>query len=141
MPMTVHLDIVSAETEIFSGLVQVVSITGELGELGIMPGHTPLLTKIKPGQVRTTLQSGDEEVYYVSGGMLEVQPDRVTVLADTVTRAVDLDEAAAVAAKEEAEKLLAEKKADVDYSKTLIELAQAAAQISAIRELRKRKRA
>ena len=140
MAMTMHLDIVSAEAKIFSGLAEVVSITGTVGELGIFPGHTPLLTTIKPGMVRVIRQGGAEEVYYVSGGMLEVQPKTVTVLADAIVRAAELDEAAALAAKERAERLLADKKSEIDYSQTLAELAQALAQIRAIQELRKRHR-
>ena len=138
--MTVHLDIVSPEAEIFSGLVEMVSVTGELGELGILPGHTQLLSAIKPGQVRITLQGGKKQIYYISGGMLEVQPNCVTILADTVARAENLDEAAAIEAKERAEKLLADKKAEVDYMATLRELAQAAAQIRTIKELRKHRK-
>lgn len=139
MAITVHLDIVNAEAQVFSGLVEMVSVTGELGELGIMPGHTPILSSIRPGQVRITLQGGKREIFYISGGMLEVQPDRVTILADTIARAESLDEAAAVLAKEHAEKLLAEKKADVDISKALLEMAQATAQIRAIKEVRRRR--
>jgi len=140
MAMTVHLDIVSAEAEIFSGLTEMISVTGVLGELGIMPGHTPLLTMIKPGQISTRLQGGKEEVYYVSGGMLEVQPDKVTILADTITRATEIDEAAAIEAKEKAEKILAEKKTEVDYTAALAQLSQAMAQLQAINQLRKKTR-
>ncbi len=136
--ITVHLDIVSPEAQIFSGLVEMVSVTGELGELGILPGHVQLLSAIKPGQVRVTLQGGKKEIYYISGGMLEVQPNCITILADTVVRAENLDEAAAMEAKERAEKLLADKKSKVDYITALHELAKAAAQIRTIRELRRR---
>lgn len=135
--ITAHLDIVSAEQEIFSGLVEMVVATGELGEVGISPGHAPFLTVLKPGEVRVTLQGGKQEIYYVSGGMLEVQPYYVTVLADTAERAEDLDEAAALAAKAHAEKLIASKGPDVDYSVAASELARAAAQIRAIRKVRK----
>jgi F-type H+-transporting ATPase subunit epsilon len=138
--MTVHLDIVSPEAQIFSGLVEMVSVTGELGELGILPGHTQLLSAIKPGQVRMTKQGGKKETYYISGGILEVQPNCVTILADTVVRAENLDEAAAIEAKERAEKLLADKKAHVDYTSALRELAQAAAQIRTIKELKKHRK-
>ena len=100
---TIHCDIVSAEASIFSGEVAMVFATGELGELGIAPRHAPLLTRLSPGQVRVQLPDGEEEFYYVSGGMLEIQPHVVTVLADTAARAHDLDEAAAAQAKEEAE--------------------------------------
>ena len=109
MAITTHLDIVSAEKEIFSGVVEMVVASGELGEIGINPGHAPLLTVLKPGEIRVTLQGGSEEVYYVSGGMLEVQPYYVTVLADTAERAENLDEAAALAAKARAEEMIANK--------------------------------
>jgi len=137
MAMTVHLDIVSAEQEIFSGLAEMVVVTGSLGEIGIAPGHAPLLTSLKPGQVRVITQGGDEDVYYISGGMLEVQPSCVTVLADTAIRAVDLDEASALEAKQKAEVTLGDIKADFDYSKAAAELAQAVAQIQAIRNVKK----
>jgi F-type H+-transporting ATPase subunit epsilon len=137
--ITVHLDIVSNEAQIFSGLVEMISVTGVEGELGILPGHTALLSAIKPGEVRVTLQGGDKEIYYVSGGMIEVQPDCITVLADTAIRAESLDEAAAIKAKERAEKLLAEKKADLDYTQVMKELAQAAAQLRAIEKIKKRR--
>lgn len=138
--MTLHIDIVSAEEKIFSGRAEVVIVTGQMGELGIYPGHTPLLTGLKPGMVRVQSQGGNEDVYYVSGGMLEVQPETVTILADTIARAADLDEAAAIEAKERAEKLLAAKKADFDYSTAVAELAEAVAQLRAIKELRKKTR-
>lgn len=137
MAITTHLDIVSAEQEIFSGVVEMVVASGELGEIGITPGHAPLLTVLKPGEIRVTLQGGKQEVYYVSGGMLEVQPYYVTVLADTVERAENLDEAAALAAKARAEEAIANKGADVDYSVATIELARAVAQIRAIQKARK----
>ena len=137
MPITTHLDIVSAEKQIFSGVVEMVVATGELGELGITPGHAPLLTVLKPGEIRVTLQGGAEEVYYVSGGMLEVQPYYVTVLADTVERADNLDEAAALAAKARAEEAIANKGADVDYTVATAELARAMAMIRAIQKARK----
>ncbi|MEE9451631.1 MAG: F0F1 ATP synthase subunit epsilon [Gammaproteobacteria bacterium] len=140
MAMTIHLDIVSAEKEIFSGLVEILVVSGVLGELGIQHGHTPLFTALKPGQVRLTLPDGKEEIYYISGGMLEVQPDCATVLADTVARADTLDEAIAVAAKEKAEAALAHHEADFDYSKAATELARAIAQIQTIRQLRERKK-
>ncbi len=137
MPITTHLDIVSAERQIFSGVVEMVAATGELGELGITPGHAPLLTILKPGEIRVTLQGGVEDVYYVSGGMLEVQPYYVTVLADTVERAENLDEAAALAAKARAEEAIANKGADVDYTVATAELARAMAMIRAIQKARK----
>lgn len=140
MSMTFHLDIVSAEANIFSGLVEMVVATGALGELGIFPGHTPLLTSLKPGFIRARKQGGEEEVFYISGGMLEVQNAIVTVLADTAVRADHLDEAAALAAKESAEKALTDKKAEFAYSRAMGELAEATAQLRAISELRKKVR-
>lgn len=138
MAMTMHLDIVSAEANIFSGLAEMVVANGTLGELGILPGHTPLLTSLKPGVVRVRLQGGQEEIFYVSGGgILEVQPQIVTILADSAARATDIDEIAAQKAKEHAEKMLAEKTAGVEYSTALTELAEAAAQLQAIQRLRK----
>lgn len=138
MAMTMHLDIVSAEASIFSGLAEMVVATGVVGELGILPGHTPLLTLLKPGLIRAVLQGGNEEVFYVHGGILEVQPDVVTVLADTAVRAADLDEAAALEVKERAEKVLASKQSEVAYSQALSELAEAAAQLRAIEQLRRK---
>lgn len=140
MAMTFHLDIVSAEAAIYSGLVEMIAVTGALGELGIFPGHTPLLTTLKPGIVRMQEQGGKEIVFYVSGGTLEVQPDLVTVLADTVERAENLDEASALEARKRAEKLLLEKTAKLEYAKALAELAEAAAQLQAIKEFRKKLR-
>ncbi|KTC68791.1 F1 sector of membrane-bound ATP synthase, epsilon subunit [Legionella birminghamensis] len=137
MAITTHLDIVSAEREIFSGVVEMVVATGELGEVGITPGHAPLLTVLKPGEIRITHMGGAQEVYYVSGGMLEVQPFYVTILADEVERAESLDEAAALAAKSRAEEAIANKNADIDYSMAATELARAVAQIRAIQKVRK----
>jgi len=137
---TMELDIVSAEAAIFRGKVQFLIVTGTDGELGIFPGHTALLTSIKPGQVRAVKEDGAEEVFYISGGMLEVQPDSATLLADTATRAKDLDENAAIAAKQRAEKLVSDKSAGVEYSKALIELAQATAKLRAIQMNRSRGR-
>ena len=133
-----HVDIVSAEKEIFSGTVETLVATGELGELGITPGHAPLLTLLKPGEVRLTLAGGSEEIYYVSGGMLEVQPYCTTVLADVVERAEDLDEAAALAAKARAEEAIANKGSDINYAMASTELARAVAQIRAIKKIRKK---
>lgn len=138
MPMTFHLDIVSAEASIFSGRVANLSATGSLGELGIFPGHTPLLTSLKPGFVRMLKQNGEEEVFYISGGILEVQPAIVTVLADTAVRADHLDEVAAVEAKERAEKHLQKKTSEFEYSQAMGELAEAAGQLRAIHEARKK---
>ena len=137
MAITTHLDIVSAEKEIFSGIVEMVVATGEMGEIGIVPGHAPLLTVLKPGEIRVTLPGGVQDVYYVSGGMLEVQPFSVTVLADAVERADSLDEAEALAAKARAEEIIANKGADIDYSVATVELARAVAQIRAIQKARK----
>jgi F-type H+-transporting ATPase subunit epsilon len=136
MSITTHLDIVSAERSIFSGLVEMVVATGDLGEIGITPGHAPLLTILRPGEVRITRPGGEQEVYYVSGGMLEVQPSCVTVLADAAERADHLDEEAALSAKARAEEMMANKGADLDYSVAAIELARAVAQIRAIQKAR-----
>jgi F-type H+-transporting ATPase subunit epsilon len=138
MVMTVHVNIVSAEAAIFSGLATMVFAPGVMGELGIMPRHAPLLTKIKPGEVRIRTEDGNEEFFYVSGGMLEVQPHIVTILADTAARAKDLDEAAAQAAKQRAEQALKDKKGDIDLAQAEAELAEAIAQIKAIQSLRKK---
>jgi len=140
MAMTTQLDIVSAEKEIFSGLVEMVVASAELGEIGIIPGHAPLLTLLKPGEIRVTLPSGEHVLYYVSGGMLEVQPHHVTVLADAVERADDIDEAAALAAKARAEEMIANKHADIDYSLASSELARALAQIRVLQKIRKTQR-
>lgn len=140
MAMTVHVDIVSAEAEIFSGLAEMVYAPATMGEMGIAPGHTPLLTSLKPGEVRVQLTDGKEESFYVSGGMLEVQPKVVTVLSDTAVRADDLDEARALEAREKASQALKDQSAEVDYAKALAEYAEAAAQIQAIERLRKRAR-
>ena len=137
MAITTHLDIVSAEQQIFSGIVEMVVATGDLGEIGITPGHAPLLTVLRPGEIRLTLPGGKQEVYYVSGGMLEVQPYCVTVLADAVERADNLDEAAALAAKARAEEMISNKGAELDYSVASIEIARAVAQIRAIQKARK----
>jgi len=135
---TIQCDIVSAEAEIFSGEAAMVVVAGEEGELGIAPRHAPLLTRIKPGQVRVMLPEGGEEFYYVSGGMLEVQPHVVTVLADTAARAADLDEAAAIKAKEEAERALADRSADMEMAEAQAQLAEAVAQLAALERLRKK---
>ena len=140
MSSTLRLDIVSAEKAIFSGEVEMVYATGILGELGIAPGHAPLLTSLKPGNIRAQLSKDAEEVFYISGGMLEVQPFVVTVLADTAARAADIDEAAAIAAKEKAEQAIANKSAEIDFTRANIELAEAIAQIRAVQALRKKAR-
>ncbi|MBL1275096.1 MAG: F0F1 ATP synthase subunit epsilon [Ectothiorhodospiraceae bacterium] len=139
MAMTMHVDVVSAEEEIFSGPATMLFAPGAMGDLGIMPRHAPLLTRIKPGEVRIITEQGAEEVVlYVSGGMLEIQPEAVTILADTVQRAGDIDEAAALEAKERAEKLLSDQKDDVDYAAASAELAEAMAQLQAVQRLRKK---
>lgn len=138
MAMTVHCDIVSAEGEIFSGLVEMVIAHGNLGDLGIAPGHAPLITNLTPGPIRLVKQGGEEEVFYISGGFLEVQPSMVKVLADTVQRADDLDEAAAQDAVKAAEKALNEKGAEFDYGSAAARLAEAAAQLRTIHQLRKK---
>lgn len=139
MAMTVHVDIVSAEEQIFSGLAEFVALPGESGELGILPGHMPLMTRIKPGAVRVKVPNqAEEELVFVAGGILEVQPGLVTVLADTAIRGKDLDEAKALDAKRKAEEALSNQSGQLDYAKAQAELAEAIAQISAIQKLRKR---
>ena len=140
MAKTLHVDIVSAEQAIFSGEATMVIAPGEAGELGILPEHTPLLTRVKPGTVRLQMPDGaEEEVIYVSGGIMEVQPDGVTILADTSVRAHDLDEAKAMEAKRLAEEAIANRSGLMEIAKAQAELAEAAAQLSAIRKLRSRK--
>lgn len=138
MAMSVHCDIVSAEEELFSGLVEMVVVHGHNGDLGVLPGHAPLLTSIKPGPVRVIKQGGDEDIFYISGGFIEVQPNMVKVLADTATRAKDLDEAAAKEAVKAAEKALSEKGAEFDYGSASARLAEAVAQLRTIESLRKK---
>ena len=138
MSMTLHVDIVSAEAEIYSGTVTMVFAPAEMGEVGIAPRHAPLLTKLKPGEVRVQTQDGEEQSFFVSGGLLEVQPHVVTVLADTAIRAHDLDEAAALEAKERAEQMLSDKQADIDYARAQAELVESMAQLAAIRKLREK---
>lgn len=139
MAMTVHVDVVSAEASIFSGLAEMVVAPGEMGELGIYPRHTALLTRIKPGSVRIKRPDQElEELIYVSGGMLEIQPGVVTILADTAIRGADLDEARAQQAKQNAEETMKNRTADIDYAKAQAELAEAIAQLAAIKQLRKR---
>ena len=138
MAMSVHCDVVSAEESIFSGVVEFAVFPGESGELGILPRHTPLLTRIKPGTIRLKVLGQTEyELVYVSGGMLEVQPDMITVLADTAIRAHDLDEAKALEAKKRAEEALANRNSEMDYATAEAELAQAVAQLHAIARLKK----
>ena len=136
MGISVHCDIVSAEESIYSGLVELVVATGTLGDLGIAPGHAPLMTSLAPGPVRVVKQGGEEEVFFVSGGYLEVQPNLVTILSDSAQRADDLDEAAAMEAKQEAERLLANQSGDFDYSKAASQLAEASARLRTLQQLR-----
>jgi F-type H+-transporting ATPase subunit epsilon len=134
---TIRCDIVSAEAEIFHGEVQMVVATGEVGELGIAPRHAPLITRLKPGYVRVTLVGGEQHEFYISGGILEVQPQVVSVLADTAIRAADLDEAKAKAAKDEAERILAGRGEAQDLAEAQELLMQATAQLQALERLRK----
>ncbi|HIJ23105.1 MAG: F0F1 ATP synthase subunit epsilon [Gammaproteobacteria bacterium] len=138
MSMTVHVDIVSAEKEIFSGVAEMVFAPAEMGDVGIAPRHAPLLTRMKPGEVRVQQPGGEELDFFISGGLLEVQPHVITILADTAVRAVDLDEAAVLQAKERAEAAMQDKQATMDYAKAQVELVQAAAQLQAIDRIRKR---
>jgi len=138
MSMTIHIYIVSAETEIFSGTANMVFAPAEMGEVGIAPRHAPLLTRLKPGEVRVQTEGQDEQFFYVSGGVLEIQPHVVTVLADTAIRAVDLDEAAAIKAKERAERAMDDRQSDFDYAKAQAELAEAVAQLRTINSIRQK---
>ncbi len=135
---TIHVDVVSAESLIFSGEAKFVALPGEGGELGILPKHTPLITRIKPGAVRIEKADGTEEFVFVAGGILEVQPNVVTVLADTAIRGKDLDEAKAEEAKKRAEEALRNQDASMDYAVAQAELVSAVAQLAAIRKLRAR---
>lgn len=137
MAMTIHCDIVSAEAEIFSGLAEMVIAHGTAGDLGIGYGHAPLLTGLEPGPIRVIKQDGNEEVYYISGGYLEVQPGVVSVLADTALRADDIDEAAAMEAQKEAEQAMANQSGDFDYSQAAARLAAATAQLRTLQAIRK----
>lgn len=135
---TIHVDIVSAEREIFAGEAEMLFAPARLGEVGILPGHAPLLTQLKPGEVRVQLKGGEQQAFYISGGMLEVQPKIVTVLSDTAVRAHDLDEAAVLKAKQEAEEALASNSGKLDFAKAQAELAELAAQLQTIQRLRRR---
>ena len=135
---TLHVDVVSAEEQIFSGEAKFVALPGESGELGILPKHTPLITRIKPGAVRIERPDGTEEFVFVAGGILEVQPNRVTVLADTAIRGNDLDEAKAVEAKKQAEEALKNAKSELDQAAIQNELLTLAAQVAALRKFRKK---
>jgi F-type H+-transporting ATPase subunit epsilon len=137
--VTLHVDVVSAEESIFSGEAKFVALPGEMGELGIYPRHTPLITRIKPGAVRIIRADNDEEEFiFVAGGMLEVQPTTVTVLADTAIRGHDLDEARATEARKQAEEAMKNAKSDIDFAKAQGEFAAMAAQIAALRKFRKK---
>lgn len=136
---TVRLDVVSAEDQLFSGTVQSIQVTGSEGELGILPGHIPLLTALKPGMVRIVTEEGEEEFFYVAGGVMEVQPDSVTVLSDTAVRGDDLDEQAAEKAMQHAREALADSSPDMSYAEAAAELARAIAQLRVLQQLKKRK--
>jgi len=138
MAMTVHCDIVSAEEAIFSGLVEVVVAAGVGGDLGVMPGHAALVTALQPGPVRVKKQNGEEEVFYVSGGFIEVQPNSVTVLADTALRADNIDEAAALEAQKHAEQALENQSGEFDYSRAASQLAEATAQLRTLQQIREK---
>ena len=139
MASTVLCSIVSAEEEIFSGQVEMVIATGTLGELGILPGHTPLLSGVKPGPIRLILEGGEEEIFFASGGYIEVQPTSITILADTALRADDLDEVAALEAQKKAERELVDQKSDVDFARVTLDLQEQAAMLRTIRKFRDRK--
>ena len=138
MAMTMHVDIVSAEAEIFSGPATMLFAPAVMGEVGVLPQHAPLLTKIKPGEVRVVIDDKNEEYFYVSGGMLEIQPSGVTILADTALRAESIDEAAAIEAKERAEKTMEDRKGEVDYAAAESELLEAVAKLQTIKSIKKR---
>lgn len=140
MAMTMHIDIVSAEAEIFSGTVEMVVAPAIMGEVGIYPRHTQMLTPLKPGEVRVTKQGGEEESFYVSGGMMEVQPHCVTVLSDTCVRAHDLDEAAVLEAKKAAEQSIKDRDSEMELAEAQAKLAEAMAQLQAIQRMKKTSR-
>jgi len=136
MAATVHCSIVSAEKEIFSGQVEMVVASGTIGELGFYPGHTPLLTGVKAGPIRLKLEGGEEEIFFASGGYIEVQQTSITVLADTALRADDLDEAAAQAAQNKAEQELADNRSDIDFGRVQADIQETAAMLRTIRKYR-----
>ena len=138
MAITVHCDIASADASLYSGPVKMVVATGSMGELGIMAGHAPLLSALKPGPVRLVTQNGEEEVYYLSGGYLEVQPNGISILADTAVRANDIDEASAAEAVKTAEQAIANQSSEIEYSKAAAMLAEATAQLLTVQTLRKK---
>ncbi len=139
MAMTMHVNIVSAEQEIYSGTVIQVFAPAEMGEVGVLPRHAPMLSTLKPGVVRVILQEGDEQTFYISGGILEIQPHVVTILSDTALRAADIDESAALEAKTRAEAAMKDKASDMDYAKAKSELIEAVAQIETLKKLRKKR--
>ncbi len=138
MSMTMHVNIVSAEKEIYSGTVTQVFAPAEMGEVGVMPRHAPMLSTLKAGIVRILPQDGEEQTFYVSGGILEIQPHVVTILSDTALRAADIDESAALEAKARSEATMKEKASDMDYAKAKSELIEAVAQIEALKKIRKK---
>jgi F-type H+-transporting ATPase subunit epsilon len=138
MTMTIHVDIVSAEKEIFSGIAEMIFAPAELGELGISPRHAPLITKLNPGEVRVKVSDNESYAFYISGGILEVQPHLVTILADTAIRAKDIDEAVALDSKAKAEEALTDKSGKIDYASAQAQLAQAITQLRTLDRLRKR---
>ncbi len=139
MSMTMHVNIVSAESEIYSGTVTQVFAPAEMGEVGVMPRHAPMLSTLKAGVVRVIPQEGEEQTFFVSGGILEIQPHVVTILSDTALRAADIDEAAALEAKSRAETAMKDKASDMDYAKAKSELIEAVAQIEALKKIRKKR--
>jgi F-type H+-transporting ATPase subunit epsilon len=140
MASTVFCSIVSAEQEIFAGQVEMVVASGTIGELGILPGHTPLLSGVKPGPLRLILEGGEEEIFYASGGFIEVQPTSITILADTALRADDLDEAAALEAQKKAERELSGQRSDIDFARVTADLQEQAAMLRTIQKVRNKKR-
>ncbi|MFT5930471.1 MAG: F-type H+-transporting ATPase subunit epsilon [Oceanospirillaceae bacterium] len=138
MATSVDCDIVSAEESVFTGKVQFISLTGTLGELGITPGHTPLLSEVQPGPVHMRKESGEEDVFYVSGGFVEVQPHKITLLVDTALRAADLNEAAAEEASRIAKQAMADKTSEFEYSRAAGQLAEAVAQLRTLRQIRQK---
>ena len=139
MASTVFCSIVSAEEEIFAGQVEMVVATGTIGELGILPGHTPLLSGVKAGPVRLILEGGEEEIFFASGGFIEVQPTSITILADTALRADDIDEAAALEAQKKAELELADQRSDIDFARVAADLQEQAAMLRTIQKIRNKK--
>lgn len=138
MAMTVHCEIASAEAQLYSGLVEMVVAAGSEGDLGISYGHAPILSGLKPGPIRIIKQGGEEEIYYISGGYVEVQPNQISVLADTALRAEDMDESRALAAQKEAEQALTNQSGEFDYSRAAVQLAEATAQLRTLQAIRKK---